>query len=915
MRDVHDTYSFMKVKLGVLKEYLDFMLVEGRVDDARDKFPDMEDENFEYLVANQPAGSNNKYLMWACKQADELLENDPDPQGLRIVVQAIRLFDGNKQRLEKKDLNQYKDMAEVETAVEKLGGASKGQQAKQARADSDAIYNDEQFTVIRPHTAEASCKYGIGTKWCIAATASRNYFNTYASSNNKFYFIIDKHAQPNSHNSKLAIVINDAPTDDNQNRIQVFNAPDHQVGLQTAIRHCGDKWPAIWAKIKEHVAANPSTREVEDAQKETKEHVKNLLSGEKVSAKGLEKIAKDAELTTQTVSALIKRMREYTGPVGYEDPRQSIISRLTDRANQLKQESALELIKYIPETKSAGNTYWSGRYSLESLIKNSNLSHEAFMDLVAKSNNDETLSLILRNPNCPANIVGKMAERLPELRDRELKNDIFRALILRGNITADQMQQAMTGDARGYGSLAYEVLAYPQMSANLSPALLRLVPIKSSHDLKKMLALPNVPADMSADLISTHWNLLKKKELYELLRDIKLPIEMIDRIWTGKDQHIRTALLQNPSIGAENAKKFANSRNSAYRFAVAHNTVLPAESLQTLAGDESASTRSAVASNANTPAETLKVIASDEANVVRASVASNLKTPRDVLNALTKDSDEFVRKSARKTLKSLGTAEAFVSLAIGMHGHLLTEELADDDTQDIMTPQWTEIPRGSINTAEFISVFLLQNNGHASREEVEDAFQRWNPQHSTTRYSRSWRRGGRRHSIIVPRKNVWQVLKYEENYNETSARSTSVSGKGWWWSPPGINKGSVLRLTPAGASAAMEALQSMRTKYPQNTWTTGAVPPVKKTPPARALDPNRTNEPATPRGPKTTYKIYGKFKGHPAATRLKGKAYVAPANTQFSAGEQAFIEPGEDGKLKVKKADGDHTQDWDPIDG
>lgn len=241
----------MKVRLGVLREYISelsehttYLLSEGRVEDARDKYPDMEDEAFEYLVANQPAGSNNKYLMWACKQADALLKNDPDPQGLRIVINAIRLFDGNKQRLEKKDLNQYKDTAEVEAAIEKLG-ASKGQQAKQARADTDVIYNDDRFMVLRPHTTEASCKYGIGTRWCIAATASRNYFNQYSQSNNKFYFIIDKQAAASNPNAKLAIVIQKEVNDQTQSRIRVFNASDRQVGLGTAIRHCGDKWPAI----------------------------------------------------------------------------------------------------------------------------------------------------------------------------------------------------------------------------------------------------------------------------------------------------------------------------------------------------------------------------------------------------------------------------------------------------------------------------------------------------------------------------------------------------------------------------------------------------------------------------------------------------------------------------------------------
>lgn len=645
------------------------------------------------------------------------------------------------------------------------------------------------------------------------------------------------------------------------------------------------------------------------------------MKGEKVSKEGLEKIAKDATLTTPVILALVQRMREYTGPADYMDPRPGIISRLAERARQLTPEGALALIKYIPSSEPAGETYWPGRYSLETLIKNAPLTPEAFRDLAQKAD-DATISLILRNPNCPADIIESLANRMSEINSRELKNDIWRALIKRGTITAEQMREAMAAGAHGYGGLAYEIFHNPEMSARLTPELLRLVPVRNADELKRFLTLPNVPADLTADLISQHWRQLKKKDLYDLLQSVNLPTEMIERIWNDKDVHIRTALLQNPSIGAVNAATFAGSRNSAYRFAVAHNTVTPPESLQILAGDESASTRAAVAANPNTPAETLRVLAGDEATVVRAGVASNPKAPRNVLDALKRDSDEFVRKTVRKTLKSLETAEAFIALSLGMHGHLFTEELTDDDGPNTMSPHWSEIPVNSIKTTEFVAIYLLQNNGSANREDIEAAFQQWNPQRDQVRYYGS--RFGRRRAQTVRAKNVWQIIKNEEEYNETPTRTTSAGGRGWWWSPPGINKGALVRLTPRGAAAALESLQAVRNKYISRQWSTREQPPVKRSPPPAGLNPQAAaaaapaaRTPGAPRGPKTTYKIYGRFKGRPVATRLKGQAYVPPVDitTQFSPGEQAEISPGENGKLNVKKTGGDHTQEWEPIDG
>lgn len=912
----------MKVRLGILREYLqehyETFLIEGRVEDAREKYPDLSDEDFEFLVANQPAGSNNKYLLWACARAEELLENDPDRTALQVVTQAIRLFDGNKQRLQKKDLYQYKTPAEVEEAVEKLGGASKNQKAQQARADTDVIHNDDRFMVLRPHTTEASCKYGIGTKWCIAATASRNYYSTYSQSNNKFYFVIDKTAEAGTPNSKFAIVILE-PVGEDTSRIQVFNASDRQVGLKAVVNHVGEKWPEIWGKIKAHVAKNPDTREVEEARKTSEELVKSLLKGDKVGNEGLKKIARDATLTSATVKALVKVMRERTGPRDYTDPSGDIIAQLSNRASELPPDGAFELLKFIPTLKPAEDRrYWSGNYHLRDIAKKAPLTPEAFRELVQTAD-DDILIMLVDNPNIPDEIVQSLASRMGELQSRELKKQVYRALIKKGTITVEQMRAAMEMDGTGYGGLAYEILYYPEMSSKLSPDLLRLVPVRHGEDLKKFLALSNVPPDLAADLISRYWSQLSKPDLYELLRNVELPTEMIERIWTDKDQYIRVSLLQNPGIGVENAKKFAGSRNSAYRFAVAHNPILPGEDLQILAGDESASTRAAVGANPNTPPETLRVLASDEAVVVRASVATNAKAGTAVLSALKRDSDEFVRKSARQTLKSMQTAEEFIRVSLSMRGSLLKEEMNDDDDMvDIMTPDWRQIPGRAVELQEFVAIVLLQNNGSATREEIEEAFEAWpgRTRYHVGGYSRESRR-----SRTARGTDIWSLIRKKEKYGNRHARTTTSMGKGWFWSPPGMNKGSIYRLTPTGASAAMSVLKRLRQEYPEREWGTRTAAPVRRSPPPAELTPGAQaqaaapRQPGAPRGPKTTYKIYGRFKGHPVATRLKGQAYVGAAGTQFSAGEQAEISPTDDGKLKVKKVNGDHTQTWEPIDG
>lgn len=998
------------------------MLVEGRVEDAREQFPEMTDEDFDYLVHNQPPGSNNKYLMWSCIQADELLENDPDRQALTMVMQAVRLFDVNKQRLEKKDLNQYKTTADVEAAVQALGGESKGQVAKRARADSDVIYNDDSFIVIRPHTTEASCKYGAGTKWCISATASTNYYNSYSTNNNKFYFVIDKSPTNKSSSSKFAVVMVD-PATTGGDRIQVFDASDAQVGLATVAKHVGDKWPAIWAKIQEHVRRFPITREVEEARKETEVLVKDFLEGKEIADASITKIADKAKLTTPLINALVKRTIEKGAGTEYYSP----VSRLANRATELTPEGALTIINNFDAMRMEA-------YHRATFYRNAPLTPETLIDL-ARNASEDALASIIANPNTPSSVLSELVEKVESIRNTELKRSIYSKLISTGEITEEQFKDA----AKDY-SIKYNLLRQSDFSANINPEFLRFVPITNEQELKMMLALPNITPALSAELLTNNWHQLPKHALYDTLKKINLPVDVIEKLWADNNNpHMRTSILQNPSIGEENVKRFARSKNSAFRFAIAHNPMTGPEELEELANDTSASTRSAVAVHPNSPPTLLRKLAGDEATIVRANVAANKATPLPILALLRKDSDTNVRKTASNTVKSLTRTETI--LREGIMRSLLKEEMTDDEDRDIMNPSWRRIPTRDTKAADFICVYLLQNNGHATREEIEDAYQTWHGKAGT--------------------KKLWN----QDRWNPEVIRGATAGGAGWYWAPPGINAGAMFRLTPAGASVAMQILnkfhsydvaltsvnsararsgqhyyiayvsqalditgyekgelsvervigdrrgnpvmvngkptrssrnrdnpvkiykytnESGETKYitelpivhlqpntrvlyvkpfigmvgrgnfgsdsnmaivkhgdqtlitPFPLWVNeeGAggelegpevAPPVRKSPPNRELNPNaavtttaapaRTAAaPAAPRGPKTTYKIYGRHKGRPVHTRLKGQAYAGAVGTQFAPGEQAVLSP-EDGKLRVKKAQGDHDQLWDPIDG
>jgi hypothetical protein len=514
----------MKVRLAILKEYFSCLLLEGRVDDAREKYPELTDEDFDYLVHNQPTGSNNKYLAWSSKQAEALLEDDPDRQALALVIQAIRLFDGNQQRLKKRDINQYENVSEIETAVKELG-KSRGQKAAEVRADVDVIYNDDRFTVVRPHTAEASCKYGTGTKWCIASTSSHNYYSSYSTSNNKFYFIIDKTLLATDPASKFAI----AYISDSQ--IQVYNAPDKLVSISVVAAHVGNKWNQIWEKIQSDVKAHPMTREVEEAQKATEEHIKNLLAGNKVSQQSLEKIARDGKLTTPVVQAIVKSYENYTGTGDYGDSRMNVISVLSGRISLVPHDTAMAMINWTISLRPTDTeAYWSGRYHLEEMMKRANLSSEDFRTL-AKKGDETVLGQIMSNPNVPADLAVEIGEQAQQFKDTHAQRQVYYGLIKSDNITKEQFKDAL----QKHPSLVDLILSDPE-NVRLSSELIRLIPISNVNQLKAYMRLPNMSAADAADAIDRSWSRLDKRELYDILKTATIPVARLNSCGRTRDR-------------------------------------------------------------------------------------------------------------------------------------------------------------------------------------------------------------------------------------------------------------------------------------------------------------------------------------------------------------------------------------------
>ena len=162
----------------------DLLLEAASLGDVYQKYYNqIPEEEFRKIVSADPTSGEDKmgkYSKWllALYTGGNLKLED-----LYKATQYLTIFHKYKQKLQRKDIGQYKSLPdlyrEIKPYEDNKQAASHNEEIKQMKEGAEKVYEDATWLIVVPHTKEAAIFYGKGTQWCTAATESENYFDYY----------------------------------------------------------------------------------------------------------------------------------------------------------------------------------------------------------------------------------------------------------------------------------------------------------------------------------------------------------------------------------------------------------------------------------------------------------------------------------------------------------------------------------------------------------------------------------------------------------------------------------------------------------------------------------------------------------------------------------------------------------------
>ena len=107
------------------------------------------------------------------------------------ATEYLTAFEANKRRLEERDIGRYRSLPDLYDAVKPYLAERVVTRNSVKKDEATKVYEDDEWTVVVPHTWAASKLYGAGTRWCTASADTDAWFNRYTH-DGELYINIDR---------------------------------------------------------------------------------------------------------------------------------------------------------------------------------------------------------------------------------------------------------------------------------------------------------------------------------------------------------------------------------------------------------------------------------------------------------------------------------------------------------------------------------------------------------------------------------------------------------------------------------------------------------------------------------------------------------------------------------------------------
>lgn len=394
--------------------FYNLVVIAGRKEEIQQKYPNLDLTE----LINKDSSGNLKYLDWEARVLFAGKALAPE------IADVINLFHKYNQSLEKKDINQYSineftDLRDklFEIKNKKSEIKEKYHVNRESLAEgSKIVYDSDNFTVRLILNKEASCHFGLGTKWCITMK-NHSYFEDYESNNVVFFFIFNKHLDEPNPNYKVAVSYQ-RDKDNNILERKYWDAldDDHDNGAELI----GEEISKIEPLMDSIAQAQP------------KSLVAKVASGEgsEEDYRKFYKIYKQTIVDQDIQDKYLEILLEYVDKVPLDILKELISEEYVARVNISKNTSNPELLDIMAKSKNytvrenvSKNDNTSSEtlfYMLENtsdkdidvidnIIKNRNLTKEA-LEYLSENENYIIRSLVAESPNATAKILEILGE-------------------------------------------------------------------------------------------------------------------------------------------------------------------------------------------------------------------------------------------------------------------------------------------------------------------------------------------------------------------------------------------------------------------------------------------------------------------------------------------------------------------------